>query len=67
MIPLTILLVMANLFSSEHEEFFDLANEQAKKGLAWQYVGPQDIDPAAKSISLKDAEGKKYIIWKLKK
>jgi len=67
MIPLTILLVMANLFSSEHEEFFDLANEQAKKGFTWHYVGSQPTDPKAKSISLKGSDGEKYILWKLKK
>jgi len=63
----SILLIMVNFFFSDNQEFFKAAEEDAKNGATWHYVGKQELDPKAKSLTLQVDDGEKYILWKLKK
>ena len=72
-IPLLLILLPLLSYSS-NSDFFDTANKQIKEGYEWHYVGPQSLDPNAKSIPLQceDSEtnepcSEPYIIYKLKK
>ncbi len=52
-------------------EFFHQVNKEIDQGAVWYYVGPQDLDPRAKSLPLqnvRDGEpvGKPFILWKLR-
>lgn len=51
----------------DNQEFFDTATEQMDNGAEWEYVGPQSLDPTAKSISIQVEGEEPYIVWKLKK
>jgi len=62
------------LFMADNAEFFDQVAKDRAKGATWHYVGPQALDPTAKSIPVQcvDPEtnepcGEPYIVWKLKK
>ena len=65
-------LIFPIIFFSSNQEFFDQVEKDRAKGAEWHYVGPQALDPTAKSIPLQvcDPEGEKcgepYIIYKLK-
>ncbi len=59
--------MFTNLFLFHNREFFDTALDEMQDGASWHYVGPQDLDPTAKSLPLEGGDGKKYILWKLKK
>ena len=60
-------LFMGDAFVTENQEFFDTATEQMDNGAEWEYVGPQSLDPTAKSISIQVEGEEPYIVWKLKK
>ena len=66
-IILLLTLVVSTVFVADNEEFFDTAIEQMKDGAEWHYVGPQALDPTAKSIPGQVDDHEPYIIWKLKK
>ena len=69
-------LIFPILFFSTNKEFFDKVAEDTAKGAKWHHVGPQALDPTAKSLPLQcmthevDEEsvpcGEPYIIYKLK-
>ena len=70
------LVLIPILFMTDNKEFFDQVAIDRAKGAEWHYVGPQDLDPTAKSIPLQCMEthdngnttpcGDPYIIYKLK-
>ena len=62
-----IIIILATLFMVDNQEFFDTATEQMDNGAEWEYVGPQSLDPTAKSISIQVEGEEPYIVWKLKK
>lgn len=52
-------------------EFFYQVNKEIDQGAVWHYVGPQDLDPRAKSLPLQNVQdgepvGKPFILWKLR-
>ena len=63
----TIILGFLTLFYVDNQEFMDTAKEQMKQGYEWEYVGPQELDPTAKSIPLQVEEYNPFVIFKLKK
>ena len=72
MIAAAIIAGFLGLFYADNAEFFDTATKQMKQGAEWHYVGPQALDPTAKSIPGQICDddgtcGEPYIIWKLKK
>ena len=54
-------------FVIENKEFFDAASQQMQDGASWEYVGPTDLSPGTKSIAIEGLDGKKFILFKLKK
>lgn len=58
---------MTTLFAVDNKEFFDQAVKEMKEGAEWHYVGPQALDPTAKSIPAQVEGEEPYIVWKLKK
>ena len=58
---------MANFIFSDNQEFFKTAEEDVKNGATWHYVGKQELNPTAKSLTLQVDDGEKYILWELKK
>lgn len=64
---IAILIIMTTLFAVDNKEFFDQAVKEMKEGAEWHYVGPQALDPTAKSIPAQVEGEEPYIVWKLKK
>ena len=69
-----LLLLLPLLFYSANSDFFDQVSKERAEGAEWHYVGPKELDPAAKSLHLQcyDEEnneycGDPYVLWKLKK
>ena len=66
------ILIFPILFFSSNAEFFDQVAKEKAMGAEWHHVGPQGLDPTAKSIPAQvcDPEtnvcDEPYIIWKLK-
>ena len=54
-----------------NHEFFYQVNKEIDQGAVWYHVGPQDLDPKAKSLPLQNMQdgepvGRPFILWKLK-
>tara|TARA_B100001758_G_C18316774_1_gene560943 strand:+ start:142 stop:348 length:207 start_codon:yes stop_codon:yes gene_type:complete len=62
-----LLIILSTLFMVDNKEFIDQAIKEMKDGAEWHYVGPQSLDPTAKSIPAQVEGEEPYIIWKLKK
>ena len=61
------LILIPIAFGLINYEFFEQAGKEIDRGARWHYVGPQPLDPAAKSIPLREtADSEPFIIWKLK-
>ena len=58
LIPLSFLLTILG-----NQDYFDQVKKDLDQGATWHYVGQQEIDPNAKSITIDDT----HILWKLKK
>ena len=68
------LLLIPWLWYENKFSFFDQAQRERNQGAEWHYVGIQEPDPNAESITLQCVDpdtgkpcGKRYILWKLKK
>tara|TARA_B100001964_G_C13710071_1_gene369894 strand:+ start:134 stop:373 length:240 start_codon:yes stop_codon:yes gene_type:complete len=55
------------LFCADNQHFFETVSKEKKERYEWHFIGPTDLDPKAKSISLKVEGHDPYILWKLKK
>tara|TARA_R110001599_G_scaffold53392_2_gene149190 strand:+ start:1721 stop:1924 length:204 start_codon:yes stop_codon:yes gene_type:complete len=54
-------------FGLMNYEFFEQVGKEIKQSARWHYVGPQPLDPQARSIPMQQySGGKLFIIWKLK-
>ena len=61
------LILIPIAFGLINYEFFEPAGKEIEQGARWHYVGPQPLDPDAKSIPMREtADSEPFIIWKLK-
>ena len=66
-IQMVALVLITLAFGLINYEFFNQANKEIEPGARWHYVGPQSLDPRAKSIPMQETpDGKSFIVWKLK-
>ena len=71
---ISILLLIPWLWYENNFSFLDQAQRERNQGAEWHYVGTQEPDPDAESITLQCVDpdtgepcGERYILWKLKK
>ena len=59
------------VFGIINQDFFDQVGKEIKQGARWHHVGPQPVNPKAKSIPIQatvngNPVGEPFIVWKLK-
>ena len=63
---MSILVLVAALFSVDTAEFRNTANTQMKEGYSWNYVGKQ-TPSGSPAITIKPQSGDEYILFRLEK
>ena len=63
---MSILVLVAALFSVDTAEFRNTANTQMQEGYSWNYVGKQ-TPSGSPAITIKPQSGDEYILYRLEK
>ena len=63
---MSILVLVAALFSADTAEFRNIANNQMQEGYSWNYVGKQ-VPSGSPAITIKPQSGDEYILFRLEK